>query len=85
VLRPAQLVAPGREVQARCLSPERLEQHLYRQGNPREVVDLLWSMFLGLVHLSETRENLGLGITTPEDLHARAFEWFEAGLRRRSG
>jgi hypothetical protein len=42
-------------------------------------------MFLGLVHLSETRENLGLGITTLEALHARAFEWFEAGLRRRSG
>jgi hypothetical protein len=36
------------------------------------------------VHLSETRENLRLGITTLRGLHARAFEWFETGLRRRT-
>ena len=70
---------------AAAMVKEAMEAGIYREGNPREVVDLLWSMFLGLVHLSETRENLGLGLTTLEGLHARAFEWLEAGLRRRSG
>jgi AcrR family transcriptional regulator len=67
---------------AAAIVKEAMEAGIYREGNPREVVDLLWSIFLGLVHLSETRENLGLGITTLEGLHTRAFEWFEAGLRR---
>ena len=56
---------------------------IYSEGNAREVVDILWSMFMGLVHLSETRENLGLRIATLAELHAHAFDWLEAGLRRR--
>jgi AcrR family transcriptional regulator len=69
---------------AAAIVREAMEAGVYRKGNPREVVDVLWSMFLGLVHLSETRENLGLGITTLAELHARAFDWFERGLRRGS-
>jgi len=48
---------------------------------PREVVDLLWSLFLGLVHLSETRKNLGVTISTLKDLHRKAFACFEEGVR----
>jgi len=54
---------------------------IYRPHAPREVVDLLWSLFLGLVHLSETRKNLGVTISTLKDLHRKAFAWFEEGLR----
>ena len=54
---------------------------IYRPHAPREVVDLLWSLFLGLVHLSETRKNLGVTISTLKDLHRKAFAWFEQGLR----
>ncbi len=61
---------------------EGMEAGIYRKGNPREVVDVLWSVFLGLVHLAETRANLHLSLTSLDDLHRRAFEWFEEGLRR---
>jgi len=56
---------------------------IYRAHEPREVVDLLWSLFLGLVHLSETRQNLGVTISTLRDLHQKAFRWLEEGLRAR--
>ncbi len=36
---------------------------IYRSHEPREVVDLLWSLFLGLVHLSDTHQNLGVTIS----------------------
>ena len=68
---------------AAAIVHEGMAAGIYRKGNPREVVDILWSTFMGLVHLSETRENLGLEITTLAELHARAFDWIEAGLRRR--
>jgi hypothetical protein len=54
-----------------------------RAGSPREVVDVPWSLFMGLVHLSETRENVGLRSSTLAELHARAFDWRENGSRRR--
>jgi AcrR family transcriptional regulator len=56
---------------------------IYRAREPREVVDLLWSLFLGLVHLSETRQNLGVTVSTLRDLHRKAFRWLEDGLRVR--
>ncbi len=62
---------------------EGIEAGTYRKGNPREVVDILWSLFMGLVHLAETRGNLGLEPGTLEALHARAFAWIEQGLRER--
>lgn len=58
---------------------------LYRRHEPREVVDLLWSLFLGLVHLSETRASLGVTVSTLEDLHRKAFAWVEEGLRAPGG
>jgi AcrR family transcriptional regulator len=68
---------------------EGMDAGLYRKGNPREVVDLMWSLFMGLVHLSETRANLGLHVATLEELHRRAFACLENGLRvpttRRTG
>lgn len=69
---------------AAAIVREAMDAGVYRQGNPREVVDVLWGMFLGLVHLCETRENLGLGIATVAELHARSFDWLETGLLRRS-
>ena len=54
---------------------------IYRSREPREVVDLLWSLFLGLVHLSETRKNLGITVSTLRDLHRKAFRWLEAALK----
>lgn len=58
-----------------------IDKGIYRAHVPREVVDLLWSLFLGLVHLSETRKNLGVTVSTLRDLHRKAFAWFEEGLR----
>jgi AcrR family transcriptional regulator len=60
-----------------------IDKGIYRPHEPREVVDLLWALFLGLVHLSETRKNLGVPISTLKDLHRKAFAWFEEGLRDR--
>jgi AcrR family transcriptional regulator len=59
-----------------------MDAGIYREGDPREVVDVLWSVFMGLVHLSETRANLGLPIATLEELHRHAFAWLDSGLRR---
>lgn len=58
-----------------------IDKGIYRAHTPREVVDHLWALFLGLVHLSETRKNLGVTISTLRDLHRKAFAWFEEGLR----
>ena len=58
-----------------------IDKGIYRPHEPREVVDLLWSLFLGLVHLSETRKNLGVTISTLKDLHRKAFACFEEGVR----
>lgn len=58
-----------------------IDKGAYRRHEPREVVDLLWSLFVGLVYLSETRKNLGLTLSTLRDLHAKAFRWLEEGLR----
>ncbi len=57
-----------------------MDAGVYRNGNPREIVDMLWSSFVGLVHLSEIRENLGLSLSTLKDLHRRTFALLEAGL-----
>ncbi|MBI4560720.1 MAG: TetR/AcrR family transcriptional regulator [Candidatus Rokubacteria bacterium] len=56
---------------------------IYSSHEPREVVDLLWSLFVGLVYLSETRKNLGLTLSTLKDLHRKVFRWLEEGLRTR--
>ena len=69
---------------AAAIVKEAMEAGIYREGNAREVVDILWSMFMGLVHLSETRANLSLRVATLAELHAHAFEWLEAGLKRRT-
>lgn len=58
-----------------------IDRGLYRPHEPREIVDLLWGLFLGIVHLSETRANLGVRVSTLRDLHRKAFVWFEDGLR----
>jgi AcrR family transcriptional regulator len=67
----------------RDIVAEAMAKGLYRAREPREVVDLLWSLFLGLVHLSETRQNLGVTVSTLKDLHRKAFGWLEEGLRAR--
>lgn len=57
---------------------------LYRSDlDTRGVVDVLWSLLMGLVQLIETRRNLGAPADMLETLHYEAFEWLECGLRRR--
>ncbi|MFQ5612254.1 MAG: TetR/AcrR family transcriptional regulator [Anaerolineae bacterium] len=49
----------------------------------RGVVDVLWSLLVGLVQLAETRRNLGVRRgNSLETLHREAFAWIERGLRR---
>jgi len=60
-----------------------MDAGIYRRGDPREVVDILWGLFMGVVHLSETRANLGLDPSALATLHRHAFEWLEIGLRQR--
>lgn len=55
---------------------------LYRPDlDVRGVVDVLWSLLMGLVQLIETRRNLGARADMLEILHDEAFEWLECGLR----
>lgn len=60
---------------------EGMEAGLYREGNPREVVDILWSLLIGLVQLMEIRRNLGLEVGELGDLQRKAFQLLEKGLR----
>lgn len=53
----------------------------YRKRDPLRVCDVLWGTFMGIVHLAETRQNLGIPARSLEELHEEAFEWFEAGWR----
>lgn len=55
---------------------------IYRRMNPRTVVDILWSTFIGLVQLTETRVNLGLKIKNPVTIFKEAFNLVEKGLTR---
>ncbi len=56
---------------------------IYPAGlDARGVVDVLWSLLMGLVQLTETQRNLGVTRSSSlEALHTRAFEWVECGLR----
>ncbi|MFQ5479283.1 MAG: TetR/AcrR family transcriptional regulator [Candidatus Binatia bacterium] len=59
---------------------ETMTAGVYREVDPLETVDTLWSLFLGLVHQYETRQNLGIRTFTLRDTHRHAFELFERGL-----
>lgn len=60
-----------------------VEAGVYRAGlDTRSVVDVLWSLLMGLVQLVETRRNLGVRADMLRTLHREAFEWIECGLRR---
>lgn len=63
---------------AAVMIQECIDRKLYREKNPREIVDILWSTFLGLVSLVETRKNLG--IESDDNLFDKAFEVIEEGL-----
>lgn len=59
-----------------------VEAGIYRPVDSRRVVDVLWSLLMGMVQLIETRRNLGVTQgSSLESLHAQAFEWVECGLR----
>lgn len=66
---------------AAAIVEEGMRQGVYRHRPPRQVVDLLWSLFIGMVHLMETRQHLGLQVGSLEALHRTAFQVFEEGLR----
>jgi len=56
---------------------------LYRAVDTRSVVDVMWSLLMGLAQLVETRRNLGVTSgSSLEILHRQAFDWIECGLRR---
>ena len=60
-----------------------VEVGIYQPVDSRSVVDVLWSLLMGLVQLTETRRNLGIARgTSLETLHAQAFDWVEYGLRQ---
>lgn len=55
---------------------------IYRPVDTRGVVDVLWSLLMGLAQLIETRRNLGITSGASfETLHREAFEWIECGLK----
>ncbi|MCP4358929.1 MAG: TetR/AcrR family transcriptional regulator [Chloroflexi bacterium] len=59
-----------------------VEAGIYRPVDSRGVVDVLWSLLMGLVQLTETRRNLGITGGRPlETLHHEALTWIELGLR----
>jgi AcrR family transcriptional regulator len=66
---------------AAAIVREGIQTGIYVPAAPREVVDVLWAMFMGLVHLGETRDNLRIGLASVAGLRAHAFAWFESGLR----
>lgn len=56
---------------------------IFRPVDPRGVVDVMWSLLMGLAQLVETRRNLGVTSgSSLETLHHEAFQWIECGLRR---
>jgi len=56
---------------------------IYRPDlDTRGVVDVLWSLLMGLVQLVETRRNLDARADMLETLHRESFEWLECGLKR---
>ncbi len=56
---------------------------LYRPVDTRGVVDVMWSLLMGLAQLVETRRNLDVtGGSSLETLRRQAFDWIECGLRR---
>ncbi|MFQ5401091.1 MAG: TetR/AcrR family transcriptional regulator [Anaerolineae bacterium] len=58
-----------------------VEAGIYRPVDSRVVVDVLWSLLMGLVQLTETRRNLGVtGGSSLETLHKEALAWIEYGL-----
>ena len=63
-----------------------VEVGIYRPVDSRGVVDVLWSLLMGLVQLIETRRNLGVtGGSSLETLHHEALAWIECGLRNHQG
>ncbi len=61
---------------------ECMKAGIYKKMNPRTIVDILWSTFIGLVQFIETRNNLGLKIKNPAGIFEEAFSLIEKGLKR---
>ncbi len=59
-----------------------MDAGIYKRMNPRTIVDILWSTFIGLVQLTETRSNLGLRIKNPAKIFKESFNLIEKGLKR---
>lgn len=59
---------------------ECMDKGIYKNTNPTDVVDILWSTFMGIVHLSETRTNLGIKIKNSKAIFKKAFSLIEEGL-----
>jgi AcrR family transcriptional regulator len=61
---------------------EAMTAGVYREMDPLATVDALWSLFLGLAHQHETRQNLGIETFPLKETHRNAFALVERGLLR---
>ncbi len=59
---------------------ECMKQGIYTKAPPMEIVDAMWSLFLGMIQLYETRQNLGLKSPSLKQLHIQNFRRLEKGL-----
>lgn len=60
---------------------ECIEAGIYKKSDPRTVVEILWSTFIGLVQLTETRTNLGLKDKNSKDIFKEGFNLIHKGLK----
>jgi len=61
---------------------ECMKSGFYKKGDPRTIVDVLWSLFIGLVQLTETRKNLGIETGNQVAIFQKAFNHMEKGLQK---
>lgn len=54
---------------------ECIDSGVLPEGQPREVADFLWSTFVGLVNLTETRKNFDMQNPDLKKLHRSALVW----------
>ncbi len=52
----------------------------FREGHPWDVADFLWSSFIGLVHLTETRRNLDIQPGELREQHRTMLGWIKQGV-----
>ena len=57
------------------ITKECIDSSVLPEGQPREVADFIWSTFVGLVNLTETRKNFDMQNSDLKKLHRSALIW----------